>query len=909
MRSVFFLFCLCFSINLSAETSTPIQGQLDNGLNYTLLPLQGEKGHIEIRAKVYAGSIDETEQQAGVAHMVEHLVFRQSQHYPEIMTALHQQGWIRGRHYNAVTTYEHTTYMLTPPSKSDLEETLKFLSEMLFSAKLTQEDLDKERQIILEEWRQGLGVGNSMNRQRTAAIRANSRYSRHPVIGTEQSIQQMPASELQDFYHKWYVPNNMQLLIIGDIDVAQARALLNNYFGGIAQKNLPKRDYYEPHLENKTSLAKIQDPRSSVSQIAYVFRFDEHKSKAQTEQGRMERIIDRIALSALTERMRNEQPQLPEGVNSLVVRKSEIGRHTSALGIFAGVAQTSHLLGLEQILTEIRRIADYPITQAEFDEQKSTIQKQLDKAKKHNNDRNFHQWVQSMMDTVLSEKSYIPQAELAVLTENALNKIDVKHINQRIQDWLNAKDRIILYQPPRNTVLDLSLEEVEQLNKNVKQRQIHQPTPRKEIKSLSFLPIDTQSAVETTAVFDAQQVQHWQLANGDKLIWLKSPIAKEKTYFIANNSAGFNAVGLNPWQSQLAAQLITQNPPFEADMAQLNRWKSQNSVNLSVKQNATKLSFEGNANNENLADLMRLFYAYQQEIQITQGIEESKKQLTQTINLQADSVDNLRQKALSLLRYSVEQPHYLPTPNELLKLSAQDLNQQWQLMVKAPMTYYVINDMEESELKSLVSQYLGIPRNEGFSSRQLLPTEGLGKTEMPINLEPKSEVKLWLFTPYHWQGKSAMQISLLRQIATNKLKSALRDKALGVYSLRFESTLNPETKRIESELTFSANPAKVDELIELAKNVLRTLPENIKEEDIRLAKSQFIKTETARLTEPETWLRRLVLSEEQLGNPQYLTEMQQLSEEIDFEQMKSIAAQIYNKDNQKVFVTIPKQGK
>lgn len=907
MRSVFFLFCLFFSINLSAEVSAPIQGQLDNGLTYTLLPLHSEKGHIEIRAKVYAGSIDETEQQAGVAHMVEHLVFRQSQHYPEIMAALHQNGWIRGRHYNAVTTYEHTTYMLTPPSQSNLEESLKFLSEMLFSAHLTQTDLDKERQIILEEWRQGLGVGNAMNRQRTAAIRSNSRYSRHPVIGTEQSIQQMPASELQDFYQTWYVPNNMQLLIVGDIDAAQAKSLLNNYFGRISAKTLPKREYYEPHLEDKTRLAKIQDSRSGVSQIAYVFRFDEHQSKAQTEQGRFERMLDRIALSALTQRMRNEQSELPEGVRSLVVRKSEIGRQTSALGIFAGVEQTSHLLGLERILTEIRRIADYPITQTELDEHKSEIQKQLDKAKKHKNDRNFQQWTQSMVDSILSDKPYLPQAELAVLAQVALDKITVEQVNQRIQDWLNAKDRLVLYQPPRNTQLDLNLEQVEQLKHKVQQQQITAPTPKKEIQSLSFPPIDTQSAVEKTAVFDAQQVQYWQLANGDRIIWLKSAVAKEKTYFIANSSAGFNSVGLNPWQSQLAAQLITQNPPAGSDITQLSRWKSENTVNLSVKQNATKLSFEGNADNDHFADLLRLFYAYQQEIQIAQGIEESKKQLMQTMNLQADSIDNERLKALSLLRYSVEQPNHLPTPNDLAKLSAQDLNQQWQLMLKAPMTYYVMNDMEEAELKSLVSQYLGIPRGEIFSSSRLLPTEGIGKTEVAINMEPKSEVKLWLFTPHNWQGKSAMQVALLRQIATNKLKSVLRDEVLGVYSLRFETTLNPDTQRIESELAFSANPTKVDELIELAKSVLKTLPENLKEEDIRLAKSQFIKMETTRLTEPETWLRRLILSEEQFGSPQYLTEMQQLSQEIDFEQMKAMAAKIYNQNNQKVFVTIPKQ--
>ncbi|HBO37756.1 MAG TPA: insulinase family protein, partial [Pasteurellaceae bacterium] len=78
MRFIFSLIVLFVAQIAQAEISHPIQGKLDNGLRYTLLPLHNEKGHIEIRMKVYAGSVDETEQQAGVAHMVEHLVFRAS---------------------------------------------------------------------------------------------------------------------------------------------------------------------------------------------------------------------------------------------------------------------------------------------------------------------------------------------------------------------------------------------------------------------------------------------------------------------------------------------------------------------------------------------------------------------------------------------------------------------------------------------------------------------------------------------------------------------------------------------------------------------------------------------------------------------------------------------------------------
>src|SRR3712207_1901395 len=90
-----------------AEISQPISGKLDNGLRYTLLPLHSEKGHLEIRMKVNAGSVDETDEQTGVAHMVEHLVFRGTNAHPNgLMPYLHEQKWVRAKNYNAVTAYD-----------------------------------------------------------------------------------------------------------------------------------------------------------------------------------------------------------------------------------------------------------------------------------------------------------------------------------------------------------------------------------------------------------------------------------------------------------------------------------------------------------------------------------------------------------------------------------------------------------------------------------------------------------------------------------------------------------------------------------------------------------------------------------------------------------------------------------
>lgn len=894
-----------------AEKSAPIQGQLDNGLKYTILPLHDEKGHIEIRMRVNAGSVDENDDQAGVAHMVEHLVFRGTNAHPNgLMPYLHEQKWVRGKNYNAVTTSDSTTYMMTPPNTAGLSQSFDALSQMLFGAKLSQADLDDERKIILEEWRQGLGIGATMNEQRTASVRANSRYARHRVIGTEQSINSMPATELQQFYQTWYAPNNMNLLVVGDVDPSEAKAEIDRYFGKAEKKNTPVRDYLNPALADCLQINKLQDLRSGVSQVAYILRFDDSESRAQTDEGRYQRLLDRIALASIVQRLRNQSEVLPKGISAVVPRKSDIGTHTAALGLFATVAPTGHLQGLKQIFEEIERLKRFPMTEEELEKQKAPIQAQIENAKKHDGDREFSRWVQAMVDTTLLDKPFLTQPEIANLTEPMLKKITVAEVNARIHQWLEAKDRIVQYQPPRDTKLDISEAQVAQLQEEAQKAEILEPQKEKEIVPMLLEHVQAKGSITDEQKFEVQNVQHWTLSNGDKVVWLKSPLAKDKTYFQAQSSAGFKAKGLGEWQSQVALQLIAQNAPLDWEFEQLKHWKELNKVNLSMKQTATRLLLEGTVDNTKLADLLRLVYAYQVETKVKDGLDETKESLAKMVASQnAKNSENERLKAISMLRYNQENIEMsLPNKSSLDQLNEKSLNDEWTKMLQAPMTYYFVNDMNDAEMKGLVTQFLSdFPRGKRFDSAQVLPTEGKAVASFAMNSEPKSDVKMWAFSAHQWQGKDAVLVSILRNIATNKLKMALRDKELGIYSLRFESSLNPETDRIESELSFVANPDNADKLIGQARVVLDALPEQITEEDVKAAKVQFVTAEKDRLQEPRTWLARLILSENHSGNPQYLTEMQSLADGITLDNVKAMAKLLYNTNNEKVFITTPKR--
>lgn len=906
------LLLLAASTQVWAEKSAPIQGTLENGLQYTILPLHDEKGHIEIRLRVNAGSVDEQDDQAGVAHMIEHLVFRGTKAHPNgLMPYLHEQKWVKDKNYHALTTTDSTTYMLTPPTTAGLEQSFDALSQIVFHANLTQEDLDSERKMMLEEWRKGFGVGTTINEQRTAAVRADSRYARNSVMGTENSINTMPATQLQQFYQSWYAPNNMRLLVVGDVEPEKAKADIQRYFGAQPTKTLPVRDYLEPRLSERLLITKLQDPRSGVSQIAYIFRFDESKSHAQTEEGRYERLLDRFALTALTQRLRNQSSQLPKGVSTLVVRKSDIGQQTAALGIFANVDPTAHLKGLSQISEEIARIKQYPITAEELERYKKTFLSQIEHAKKHTGDRDFAKWVKAMDETVLKDKPFLTQPELATRMEALLPKITPEAVNARIQSWLSATDRLVNYQPPLETKLTLTEAEINQAIADGQTREIAAPQPAKDILPMSLENVEGKGSITEEQAFDAEQVKHWRLSNGDKVVWLKSPLAKETTFFAAESSAGFKAEGLNPWQSQLASQLVEKNAPLDWEAEQLDQWKSEHKVNFSIKQDANKLLLSGNVENSELPNLLRLFYAYTLETKVKEGLDDGKKGILSALKTREEKADEAAQvKSLIELRYgSGSTDDSLPTKAELEQLTATALDEQWTKMMRAPTTYYLMNNMEEAQVKALVTQYLAdFPRSKRLNSTQGLPTEGNAKTVLTINGASKDDIRIWSFTSHQWQAKDAVLVSLLRNIATEKLKTALKEEQLSVYSLRFESTLNPQTDRIESELAFTANPEMTEKLIARAKTVFDELPNQITEEDVQQAKAAFIKAEKERLNAPETWLSRLILSENKLSTPAYLSEMKQLADGITREKMQAMASQIFSSENEKIFITTPKKS-
>lgn len=908
MRTVFSFLLLLFIPFAHAQEPQIIQGQLENGLRYTLLPMHDQPERINVIMRVYAGGIDESDSQSGVAHMVEHMAFRTSQkHTNGVMPYLHQQGWLRGKNYNAFTTHDHTTYIYLPPKAFGLENTLDVMREMLFHAAITQKDWDDERKIVLEEWRSRSSVRRRMWEQQINSTRAFSRYANRPVIGSEQSILTMPAAELQKYYQQWYVPNNMQLLIAGDFDSAQAKAMVQDYFAQFQSQTLPDRtSTYEPTLTNTLRVDKLSDPQNNRSQVSFLTRFEDGKTQTLDDNGFYQRLIDEMALGAINQRLREEKADLPKEISALSARKYLIGKTTSVFALNANVEKQSHAPALNFMLEQLARFAQYPISEDELALQKSKWRDQLQNARKNREQFSFDDWVQEAINTVLSDKTFYSQAEKEKLTEQGLAKITTQEVNERLQMWLTAQDRIAQYMPPfEEKVEPITVEMVQQWQKNIAQKTL---TPPKNVNTqVMQLPALTSiGSITTEQRFPEQNVVHWQLSNGDKVVWLKSAVAKNKSYFVAQSNAGSYAENLTSWQAKLALQLIGQNAPLDWTRSQMLDWKERQHIPLIMRQSFNKLNVLSTVENEKLGEMLRFYYANQQETQIKEEFERVKTDFIRQLGLNQASDDYQRQLAWENFVYG-KLLNPTPSVDEAEKLQVQDLMAQWQQITLAPATYFLVNDMGEDEVKSLITANLAsIPRQSAPKVAPLLVQAGKNEQNFASNPEPKDNVYLSIMTPMKWQAEKAAALQLLSTIVSEKLGKAMRDDALGVYGVRFRSRLVEESEQLQTTLSFSANPENSRELLNLARQQLATLPESITQTELEKARKYLLEqNEQARKT-ADYWLSNLISSETHFQNPSHLDNDVALLQAVTLDDIKELAKVMYNEQNQRLFVTTPK---
>lgn len=906
---------LTASLSLSAQAadvSSPLpgihEGELANGLHYTLVPLKTDKGRVDIRLSINAGSLDETPDQSGVAHMVEHMVFRASRSWPDgVANALAQQGWQRGLHYNAMTNYQRTLYMFSPPNGvKGLALALEALNQMTGHALLTQRDLNDERKVILEEWRGKLGVAERMNQQRVAAIRDGSRYPERPVIGTEVSIRTTQASALQAFYQQWYRPAGMRLMIIGDIDIRSAEAQIAHQFASEPALAPAIHADDNPILKPQRRIVRLQDSESGSSQVSLVMRF--HEAPGAGQAGLRDRLINQIVTSVLSNQLLRQRDGLPAQVGNIVARRSDIASETVAFALFADVNPGSHLDGLKVVFQERDRLKRYGLRHEDIDAERKRLLKVAQRLRTKQELRTFSDWVQILNASWSNGNAYYDNRARGAAAANLLETITPGEVNDRLRTWLNAPDTVVQFSFPGKTHWTLPMAKtVDALEAAVATSPLAKPLALRTVAVPTLPTLGSTGTRTGVKDFPQARVKEWQLSNGDRVIWLKTPLAEKKVWFTARSEAGYMGGGMVPWQAQLASQLVDQSGPAGWHSEALQQWKKQAGVSLSVDHQAQTLAISGQVSPEKLDALFQLYQAMQTRPGIDgETMKSSVMQLTRRLAVQQGSSSARREDEITRLRFG--KPAFeQPTPAQLNALDPETLLNQWRKATRAPVTYFVLADISEDALETAVTRWLAaIPRGAALHTLPYLSRPGMHEQTSAVNMEPKADVRLWSFTNSGWTPASAVQVSIARNLMNQHLKGVLRDDARGIYNMRFTSELNDNTGRIETEVRFTTSPARAREMAHRAIEAFQGL--KIDKRAVDAQRAQFIKAEKSRTQDIYTLQRRLMLSYAHFDNPSYLTKLDNLADVITVATVRDAAARLFSEQNQALYIALPQEA-
>ncbi|CAM3603708.1 putative zinc protease PqqL [Pseudomonas reidholzensis] len=878
------------------------QGTMANGLQYRLVRETAQPGRLDLRLTVNAGSIDEADDQVGVAHMVEHLVFHsragQADNLRQRMTAL---GWVQGRHFNAVTNYERTQFMLSPPAGvRQSPQALQALADLVFAGDYTAADLERERPIVIEEWRGGLGVAQRMNQQRTASQRVGSRYPEHRTIGNEAAIRSASLASLQDFQARWYQAPNMVISVVGDFEPEAMLAQIEQTFGKVEGGSSPLRDHRDLPLDEKLKIFRLQDPQSGSNQVALLFRLHEPDSRGTSRAALRERLIDRMTLAALLDSLRR-QPLEP-GVRSLIAQKTLIGSQSTVLGIAAGVDGQAHDRALRQLLGELERLRQHGFSDADFAREQAHIRSLGAKTLANTEPRTFAQWVEQLNNASAPEGRVVERHASASRYLEVLEGIDKADLEQRLQRWLASRDQVLQISAPSASLTRLpSVAEVEALQASLAQTSLSAPATES-LKAVAppapFKPAAPGPAGTVTArkAFPKEQVEHWTLSNGDRLVWLRRNGPDGTWLLQADSSAGYSVAGAADWRLQMAAQLALRSGPPGTDHQALAEWRQQQRATISLTHQPQRLQLNLSGTPEQLPGLLQSYRISQQASIDPLLFSESRDDLLQRVSNRPDDVRSRQETQQRALKYGADQWQG-PELAALQALTREQLEADWQRLAGAPVTYYLMADVEPARLDTWVREQLAsLPRQAAVTTQPALQQPGQRRHDLAIALEPRVVLDASSYQPQPWSPEAAMRVAALRDLANQRLKQQLRGEASGVYRLSFESELNQDTQRIESRLNFTCDPARVDELWAMAQQTLAGL--KVDPQWLGEQRKELSRQEAKRRDDPQTQFKRLILSERHWQDPRYLSTQAQLPEALTLPALQQQSRQLFPAANQ-----------
>ena len=909
-------------------------GKLDCGLTYYIRNNNYPENRVNFYIAQRVGSIQEEESQRGLAHFLEHMAFNGSEHFngegKGIIDYTRSLGVNFGGDLNAYTSIAETVYNINDvPStrQSALDSCLLILKDWSNGLLLTDEEIDKERGVIHEEWRLGQGPQMRMLERQLEALFPGSKYGKRLPIGLMDVVDNFKYNELRDYYHKWYRPDNQALVIVGDVDVDHIEAQIKELFKDVPAPGPDAAQVVdEPVPDNEQPIFIVdKDKEQQYSEVTVLFK---HEAVSKEEKVNLDYLmfgyLEGMAVRMLNTRLSDlaQEPDCP------------FDRAYCYDGSYLGIAKTMDAFTMEAmpkegkseaaaqaLIVEALRVAKHGFTASEYDRARDEYMSEMerwynerDKVSNENYGRSFcRHFLDNEPITSVEQDFQIAGMIAPNMTVDMVNMIIPELIstdghNMVITDFNQEKEGAVY---PTIEGFQAALDAANNADitpyvDNVLDEPLMAQMPKK-------------GKIVKESANDVFGYKILELSNGARAVLKKTDFKQDEITMTAFQRGGQSLYGEKDWANlQLLSSLNSYTGLGNFSNSDLNKVLAGKQASAYINIGSHSDGVSGNSTVKDLETMMQLVH-----LKFT-ALTPDEKKFNQTMNLmetQLKNKDLMPESALSdSLQYIVSNRSWRNKPFNVDDLKQVSLDRIMEIAKErtanaANYTFLFVGNFDEATIRPLIEQYIAsLPAKKGVKS------DWVNTTEMPSGEvlchftrkmeEPKDyEVLIWHSDQIPYSLENSLKAELLGQVLSRVYLQKIREDAGAAYSTQTLGSVSPaiaDGKPYTMVLTIApVNPEFEELALQIINDEMKNACTTIDATALTEAKENMLKDHATNIK--ENWYWRGIIQQYLLMGIDQMSGYEDIIKAQTPESIAEFARQIYAAGNKIELVLGPEK--
>jgi zinc protease len=808
--------------------TTVTTGTLSNGLKYYIKPNPKPEKKVELRLAINAGSILENNDQQGLAHFMEHMNFNGTEHYPknELVDFLQSIGVQFGADLNAYTSFDETVYILPiPTDKPDnLSNGFEVLSDWAHNALITDKDVNEERKVVLEESRGGKGAQDRMMKVYLPKLMAGSHYAERLPIGKDEILKNCDPEAIRSFYRDWYRPDLMAVAVVGDVSVAQAKALIEKYFAPLTNPDTERTrvTFDVPAYKAKEAmvLTDIEETNQSFS-----LNYSSKKSKSNAT---LQEYRSSIVKSCFEQILNTRLQDLTQTANPpYLYSYAGIGGWSRGYESFSltTVASNDMKTAINASIGEIVKVQKFGFTQAELDVVKKSMLSYMERSYNERNTTESGRYVDELVRNFLTQESVPGTASEYEYYKIFLPGITVDEVNVVAQNWLgDNKTYFAMCQGPENSAVKnlTSKKLLKWVNEAFKQNVEAHVERALATSLLAEEPVAGKIlSVENDTLLG---VNTYTLSNGIKVTVKSTNFKSDQILMMGEKKGGSGQYGVaDKLNTMFMNEMISTMGYGQFSPIDLSKFLAGKNARIATNFSGNSNGVFGNSTVKDLETMMQLNYlkltSPRKDMDLFQGsisnsIAGLKDAKSSPETAFIDSMVKVFYKGQPFA------PINIPTEAELKSTNLDRIIEIYKTEFGNAdgFHFFFVGNVDEKILLPLVEKYMASLPTKGTipmsKDNGLRPIYGRNEFVFHKGKEPKSLVLAQFYGELPFSHDAALKADLLGEILNIKIIEELREKIGGIYSGGIYSDVSDEPyDNYSFVLYLPCGPESVDTLI------------------------------------------------------------------------------------------------